>query len=331
MGKEHKKHKKHKHSKNKHKSKDEHEYYVPIVPLKSDMRLKSAPTADESKDTAAAKHIGPILPPGLSSTVGEKHDETVSPSPGASEPNYSYGPSLPPHLVPQKRAPGPSLPLDFKLEESVVAQQIDDDISGFGPLPAELITSDSEQLFIQKQLELRAEYMKRKFAGEVYDDAKQETVREKWMLELPPEKAANLGLGARQFRKREAPDMSNRSEWTDTPSDKQRKVQEPKSAGETDLEALKLIAIQKRDEEMEKLAETSVKRKPYSLLEMHQEKLKKQKKEKEKLKEEPVERRPFSREIDLQCNKFDDAQKQSILKKASQLNNRFSQGESRFL
>lgn len=45
----------------------------------------------------------------------------------------------------------------------------------------------------------------------------------------------------------------------------------------------------------------------------------------------PKERRPFSREIDLQCNKFDDAQKQSILKKASQLNNRFSQGESRFL
>lgn len=98
------------------------------------------------------------------------------------------------------------------------------------------------------------------------------------MLELPPEKAANLGLGARQFRKREAPDMSNRSEWTDTPTDKQRKVQEPKTAEETDMEALKLIAIQKRDEEMEKLAETSVKRKPYSLLEMHQEKLKKQKK-----------------------------------------------------
>jgi len=146
------------------------------------MRPKSAPTADESRDTAAAKHIGPILPlgmsstvgdkhigpilpPGLSSPIGGKHNETVSPSPGAGEPNHSYGPSLPPHLVLQKRAPGPSLPLDFKLEET--AQQIDDEISGFGPLPAELITSDSEQLFIQKQLELRAEYMKRKFAGEV--------------------------------------------------------------------------------------------------------------------------------------------------------------------
>jgi len=57
------------------------------------------------------------------------------------------------------------LPLDFKPETT--GQPQDDDITGFGPLPAELIKSDSEQLFVQKQLELRAEYMKRKFAGEV--------------------------------------------------------------------------------------------------------------------------------------------------------------------
>lgn len=111
----------------------------------------------------------------------------------------------------------------------------------------------------------------------MYDEDKHETVREKWMLELPPEKAANLGLGARQFRKREGPDMSNRSEWTDTPSDKQRKIQEPKTSEVSDIDALKQVAIQKRDEQMEKLAETSEKRKPYSLLEMHQEKLKKKK------------------------------------------------------
>lgn len=112
----------------------------------------------------------------------------------------------------------------------------------------------------------------------MYDEEKQQTARETWMLELPPEKAANLGLGARQFRKREAPDMSNRSEWTDTPTDKQRKVQEPRNAEINEIDALKQIAIQKRDEQMEKLAETSEKRKPYSLLEMHQEKLKKQQK-----------------------------------------------------
>lgn len=46
------------------------------------------------------------------------------------------------------------------------------------------------------------------------------------MLELPPEKASNLGLGPRSFRMREAPDMSDRSSWTDTPADKLRKMEQ---------------------------------------------------------------------------------------------------------
>lgn len=159
MGKEHKKHKKHKHSKNKHKSKDE-EYYVPVVPLKSEIRQKPVmPTASESK---CVKPIGPILPSSLLKPDDCKSQATNESS---SEQNDSYGPSLPPHLVSQKRVLGPTLPSNFKIEEK--SESVDDDISGFGPLPAELITSDSEQLFIQKQLELRAEYMKRKFAGEV--------------------------------------------------------------------------------------------------------------------------------------------------------------------
>lgn len=160
MGKEHKKHKKHKHSKNKHKPKDEG-YHIPIVPLKSEMLAKRVTplNLNKSKDV---KSIGPILPPNLSKSNDDKTD-TINIL--RNETNDSYGPSLPPHLVQQKRVPGPSLPLDFKIEEKI--ESVDDDISGFGPLPAELITSDSEQQYIQKQLDLRAEYMKRKFAGEV--------------------------------------------------------------------------------------------------------------------------------------------------------------------
>lgn len=45
----------------------------------------------------------------------------------------------------------------------------------------------------------------------------------------------------------------------------------------------------------------------------------------------PSERRPFSREVDLQVNRFDEAQKQAVLKKAQLLDNRFSAGESKFL
>lgn len=156
MGKEHKKHKKHKHSKNKHKPKDEG-YHIPVVPLKSEILAKRGTlNLNESKNV---KTIGPILPP------KSNNDKTDTTNVSSIETNNSYGPSLPPHLVQQKRVPGPSLPLDFKIEE--INESINNDISGFGPLPAELITSDSEQQYIQKQLELRAEYMKRKFAGEV--------------------------------------------------------------------------------------------------------------------------------------------------------------------
>lgn len=43
------------------------------------------------------------------------------------------------------------------------------------------------------------------------------------------------------------------------------------------------------------------------------------------------ERRPFSRDIDLKVNRFDEAQKKSILKKAQLLDDRFSAGKSKFL
>lgn len=46
------------------------------------------------------------------------------------------------------------------------------------------------------------------------------------MTELPAVQTANLGLSARKFRSRPGPDMSNRSDWTDTPSDRARKQKE---------------------------------------------------------------------------------------------------------
>lgn len=170
MGKEHKKHKKHKHSK--HKSNKE-KYYVPVVPLKTDVLRKPAMSiTNDSKGTESigpcqpakpndTKSIGPCLPAKQSSN--EKPD--VFNANCGSEQNDSYGPSLPPHLVQHKRVPGPSLPANFKIEEK--NETADDGILGFGPLPTELVTLDSEQQFVQKQLELRAEYMKRKFAGKV--------------------------------------------------------------------------------------------------------------------------------------------------------------------
>jgi hypothetical protein len=42
-------------------------------------------------------------------------------------------------------------------------------------------------------------------------------------------------------------------------------------------------------------------------------------------------RRPFDRNIDLQANRFDEAQKKAIFKKAQLLDDRFSSGRSKFL
>ncbi|XP_050534403.1 GPALPP motifs-containing protein 1 [Daktulosphaira vitifoliae] len=317
MGKDRKKHKKHKHSKHNNKSKNVN-YPTPIVPIK-----KCPQRIETSLEVQENTSIGPVMPSTTSNTIKNESSSRIT------EENLNeYGPSLPPHLVQQNKIiPGPSLPPGFLVNERV--EEAEEDVSNIGPLPDDLISSDSEQMFIQTQLELRANYMKKKFAGEIHEE-NTVSAREKWMLELPPEKATNIGLGPRQFRKREGPDMRNRSEWTDTPLDKMKKKDNPTIDETTNTIALRQIAIKKRNMQMEKMAETSEKRKPYSLVEIHQEKLKKEKKKKSE-KKSPQERRPFSRDIDLQSNRFDNAQKQSILKKASQLNNRFSQGESKFL
>jgi hypothetical protein len=53
--------------------------------------------------------------------------------------------------------------------------------------------------------------------------------------------------------------------------------------------------------------------------------------QKEKEEGQCKERRPFDRDVDLQTNRFDEAQKKAILKKAQLLNDRFASGQSKFL
>ena len=45
---------------------------------------------------------------------------------------------------------------------------------------------------------------------------------------------------------------------------------------------------------------------------------------------EKAERVPFSRETDLQVNRFDEAQRKSVLKKAAQLDSRFGHGSQKY-
>ena len=51
-------------------------------------------------------------------------------------------------------------------------------------------------------------------------------MREEWMLELPPDRAGEFGLGPRQFRKTTPQERGDTSGWTETPSGKSQ----PRSA-----------------------------------------------------------------------------------------------------
>ena len=70
-----------------------------------------------------------------------------------------------------------------------------------------------------------------------------------------------------------------------------------------------------------------------NLLYVFEQKEEKKKREKEKNeKETKPARRPFDRDLDMQVNRFDDAQKKSIIKKSQLLNTRFGHSkEGKFL
>lgn len=215
----------------------------------------------------------------------------------------------------------PVEPLDEDPVEPLVPESdeemLDDNV--VGPLPG---VSNLE-------LEERALEMK---LGHVPTSGKADTGgREEWMTELPRVKSvAELGLGAaRQFRARDRPDFSDRTEWTDTPADREKKKTEKRKPTPADKEReIERKMTEKRDAEQEAVAKELKKKREKSLVDLHEEKLKKAKKEKD---EEPQTRRPFDRNVDLQANRFDEAQKKSIVKKAQLLDSRFSSGASKYL
>ncbi|XP_075983632.1 uncharacterized protein LOC142981523 [Anticarsia gemmatalis] len=298
-------------------SSDDSQSQVDIDP--TDLRHKLRRTV-KSDDKAKEDVCGPALPPHL-----EKQSKR-SDSPDIE------GPALPPHLQRSKNI-GPSIPDDMRkvlADREVIKYESSDDDSGIGPLPAgsEEKWSDAHRRLEERALDIKI----KKLDGDSQPKVKS---REQWMLELPEGKAKYIGLEARGFRPKEGPDMSDRSSWTDTPEEKARKA-----AGQVKEEDLdtqlkqeaRMRHIANRDDEQESAVKKHKKKhkREESLLEMHQKKLKKKKKKEEK-EDGKKERRPFSRDVDLQVNRFDEAQKKSIIKKAQDLNSRFGRGEAKYL
>ncbi|XP_042344032.1 GPALPP motifs-containing protein 1 [Plectropomus leopardus] len=285
-------------------------------------RAKTKHTAAERVDNTKVQDdddgfFGPALPPGFKK---QQHSPEMPPL---------LGPALPPGF---RRAaydnddddgedgndlPGPALPPGYKAESSS-SEGEDEDV--IGPMPAKGAIESSVAL----DFERRAQRMKEKLTG---NDTPEVLARESWMTELPPE-LQHIGLGARTFKKRSGPENKDRSIWTDTPADRERKARERherKQKGEVEKDDVPQLS-QKDVEMAAKVSQYNESKRAESLVSMHTKKMKEKAKEKA---DKPVERRPFDRDEDLQVNRFDEAQKQRLLKKSQELNTRFSHSRDR--
>eukprot|EP00090_Calanus_glacialis_P010875 TRINITY_DN19331_c0_g1_i1.p2 TRINITY_DN19331_c0_g1~~TRINITY_DN19331_c0_g1_i1.p2 ORF type:complete len:296 (-),score=120.69 TRINITY_DN19331_c0_g1_i1:73-960(-) len=292
--------------------------------------------------------IGPMLPPHLAKKRQEDSDSDSSddgyapqlPSVACRGPAPSVGPAMAPSGAGDDTSSdsddgyGPALPPQFRQNSDVgrvveIRQKDDESDSDsdgevIGPTMQEK-TGELSREDIAREFEMRSKKMKDRLEGK---DVK-EVQRESWMLELPEEKANSFGLGARQFSRKGLPEKGkDRSKWTDSPAEKERKIREGVTEEEAPEEA-PMVNI--RDVEMEKVAqELRQKRGADTLMDMHEKKMQKKKKE-DIASGEVGERRPFDRDIDLQANRFDDAVKKNMLKSAALINDRFSSGNQKFL
>lgn len=271
---------------------------------------------DDDDDDDGDGFFGPALPPGFKKQQSSPERPPV------------LGPALPPGF---RRAadddddggddsfPGPALPPGYKAETSSSDGEEEDE-EVIGPMPAKEFVQDSVAL----DFERRAQKMKDKLTG---DDGPEVLERETWMTELPPE-LQHIGLGARTFKKRSGPKNKDRSIWTDTPADRERKIRE-RLEGKKEPETEKDDTPQMSQKELQlaaKVSKYNESKRGESLISLHTKKLKKKS---EETASQPVERRAFDRESDLQVNRFDEAQKQRLLKKSQELNTRFSHSQDK--
>uniref|UniRef100_A0A8C6XAG6 GPALPP motifs-containing protein 1 n=1 Tax=Naja naja TaxID=35670 RepID=A0A8C6XAG6_NAJNA len=271
---------------------------------------------------------GPALPPGFKGNSGNSDDEQkrlstqmTKETESDSEEDIGSGPVSRPII-------GPALPPGFKKQSEDAEEkrgnksQASDSEEGeviFGPMPAK----GSVEFNPGAEIEDRARRMKEKLLGDA-DDGSKQTKRESWMIDLPPE-LKNFGFGPRTFKRRANDNSGDRSIWTDTPADREKKAKEQqeerKPISKDDAEAFP----SERDKRLaEQISSYNDSERSESLLDIHRKKLK-SKTDGEKNK--PQERRPFDRDQDLQVHQIDEARKKALIKQSRDLNTRFSHGK----
>ncbi|XP_011138259.1 histone-lysine N-methyltransferase, H3 lysine-4 specific [Harpegnathos saltator] len=271
--------------------------------------------------------VGPCLPPSdkTKSAVESRADDPKEAAEDVVD--MAFGPALPPHLLQRtcdkspEKIIGPVLPDSLKKTSRETFHAESDDDCAIGPLPEDHPALRNSR--VHEQLDLRARRIRHEGYSEEVDVGNK---REEWMTELPPAQAANLGLGPRKFRIRDGPDMSDRSCWTDTPA---QKVQKQRDSERRRFSSSTEESDKRRAKECHKRDSDKSTKREKSLLEMHQSKMARRKRneEKEAKLSGGSTRRPFDRDIDLQVNRLDQAQKKTILMKARMLDDRFSRGQ----
>ncbi|NXY47156.1 GPAM1 protein, partial [Ceuthmochares aereus] len=248
-----------------------------------------------------------------------------------------FGPALPPGFKKQDDSPerpiiGPALPPGFRKQDTgnshcaigpsvsserhtQVTDSSEEDDNLIGPMPAKgPVESD-----VTKEFERRARRMKEKLTSADSDEPKQVT-RESWMTELPPE-LKSFGFGPRTFKRRADDKSGDRSVWTDTPADRERKAKEREEAKKSTSKFNEEIVLSGRDKRLaEQVTSYNESKRSESLMDIHQRKLKSKASEE---KSKPQERRPFDRDQDLKVNRFDEAQKKALIRKSRDLNSKF--------
>ncbi|XP_069458319.1 GPALPP motifs-containing protein 1 isoform X2 [Ovis canadensis] len=263
---------------------------------------------DDDDDDDDEGFFGPALPPGF-----KKQDD--------SPPRPMIGPALPPGFLKstQKSDKGRSDPGQvssyFNSEETDSSEE--EDI--VGPMPAKGPVNSS----VTSEFEKRAQRMKEKLTkGD--DDSSKLITRESWMTELPPE-MKDFGLGPRTFKRRADGKSGDRSVWTDTPADRERKAKEMQEARKSFSKKDEDYILSGRDKRLaEQVSSYNESKRSESLMDIHHKKLKNKAAED---KNKPQERIPFDRDTDLKVHRFDEAQKKALIKKSRELNSRFSHGK----
>jgi len=297
--------------------------------------------------------IGPVLPPGFltrlgnsnsvellssssSSSDGSDRDDApevkAEPSEELESPIDTYGPALPPGFS-RKPVIGAALPPGMTkacFGKKIKRDSLQDSDPGeiIGPLPPSANQISNGDVF--DDFERRASRMKQKLTTGLDEDLK----REEWMTVLPPELQKNFGLGPRSFLRKTPRATGDRSGWTDTPSQRMEKEQrsvdddreEPSGSKDELIDPIQIEYDEKMSRRAEELNKSGKRAK--SLMEIHQKNLKKKKKEEQnKIKE----RKPFDRDEDLKVNLIDDAKRKALVKQSLQLNDKFSHGKGQFL